>query len=210
VIRFSDNPEVTSKELNLDYEEKRMAVEAQQNDEHLDRLLRCGPGDPPQEPVRFGDVVQLQHVSTGLFLAVHKTPAQQDPNCRKVSLKPGSLAAHLKILPKYKVRVIGSHVHSDDEIVFQSVKQESIYIGATTSSTMGNADSELDENGDTVATATHLRIPAVLRQEATMEVNGSMEKSSFTIKLYHRSTRNNYDSLLTVSIGCMCFKDEIC
>jgi hypothetical protein len=190
-IRQSTNPEVTERELNLSLAKKRMASEAVQNAELLERLVRGSPDDS-SESVRYGDVVQLQHVNSGLFLAVHKTPAPLNPTCRKVSLKAGSLAAHFKILPKYKVRSIGSLVYSDDEIVFQSVKHESLYLGASDPLKEGSEDLI----GDVKHTELRLRGPSALNLEPSGEVNGAMELRSFTIKIYRRM--ENRGSLLTV------------
>jgi len=191
-IRQSNDRDATRRQLNLPLATKRMASEAVQNAELLERLVRCSPDDP-SEPIRYGDVVQLQHVNSGLFLAMHKTPAPLNPTCRKVSLKGGSLAAHFKILPKYKVRSIGSLVYSDDEIVFQSVKHEGLYLGAS---------DPTDENlgaprGAVENTELRFRGPSALQQRAHCEVNGAMEMRSFTINIYRRIVHHN--SLFTVS-----------
>ena len=88
--------------LNLELARKRGALEATQNAENLERLANRTPAYP-HDPVRYGDVVQLQHLSSGLFVGMHKTPAPVNPNCRRVSLKQGSLAAHFRITPRFKV-----------------------------------------------------------------------------------------------------------
>ena len=211
VVNQSDNQAVARKELNLEFEEQRMAAESAENAKLLERLVQS---DSPQEPIRYGDVVQLQHVNSGMFLAVHKTPAPLDPNCRKVSLKPGSLAAHLKILPKYKVRSLGSIVHADDQIVLQSVKHESQYIGASVADggrSELTTDDDEDGNRNTVkgtlsssakrevkaVPSLNLRVPALLRWEPSAEVNASMDIRSFAVKLYHRPSAS-HGSLMTV------------
>jgi hypothetical protein len=129
-VHSAENPEQAKKDLGLDVAQKRMASEAAQNADLLDCIVHSEPEDLP-EAIRYGDVVQLQHVNSGLFLAVHKTPAAQNPNCRKVSLKAGSLAVHFKLLPKFKVRSVGSPVYADEKIVLQSVKHDGLCIGAS-------------------------------------------------------------------------------
>jgi hypothetical protein len=214
-ISHSVDKETKRHELNLDFEEKRMATEAVQNAELLAKLSRNFPGES-REAIRYGDVVQLQHVRSGLFMAVHKTPAPSDPNCRKVSLKAGSRAAHLKILPKYKVRSIGSLVYADDQIVLQSVKNEFLFVGASSgASESGPLSDAEDSQVESIETQTpqatnsgiaaavpplHLRVPAVLRREANIEINGSTEVRSLAIKLYHGQSEH-HGSLLSVSLN---------
>ena len=175
----------------------------------------------------------------GLFVAVHKTPALLNPNCRKVSLKAGSLAAHLRIIPKFKVRSIGSPVYQEDQIVLQSVKHEVLHLGASPTggiaSSSGAADSSEPcaaalppgnddssrkrstnrgnsggvesmsgghnsavswHNGTDVLKRLKLRMPTVLQQEASGDVNASMQLRSFKINIYRRGDHNK--SLFTV------------
>ena len=90
----------------------RAKNESAQNEEALGKLHR-GLG----LPIKYGDVVQLKHRKSRLFLGMHKIPAPVNSNHRKVSLKPGSYAAHFRILPRFKVRSMGSLVYANDEIV---------------------------------------------------------------------------------------------
>jgi hypothetical protein len=106
---------------------RREELERIQNAEHIEQLKR-GDGT---ELIKFGDVIQLQHVSSGLFLATHKTPAPLNPNCRRVSLKHGSMASNFRILPRFKVRSVGSLVYAGDQIQLQSVKFEHLRLGAS-------------------------------------------------------------------------------
>jgi hypothetical protein len=99
-IYQAEKKDKIKEELNPDLAEKRRALEANQNAEHLERLSR-GEGT---EPIKYGDIVQLQHVKSGLFVATHKTPAPLNPSCRKVTLKAGSFACQFRILPRFKVK----------------------------------------------------------------------------------------------------------
>jgi hypothetical protein len=135
-----------------------------------------------------------------------------------VSLKPGSLAAHLKILPKYKVRSLGSIVHADDQIVLQSLKHESQYVGASVAD--GDRSDQTANDGEDGMSPTNrntvkgrlsssvkrevkavpslnLRVPALLQWEPSAEVNASMEIRSFAVKFYHRPSAS-HGSLMTV------------
>ena len=81
----------------------RAATEAAQNEEILQDLAKQGPDNSQGGGIYYGDTVQLLHLNSGLFLTMHKTPAPQNPNYRRVSLKPGSNAAQFRILPRSKV-----------------------------------------------------------------------------------------------------------
>jgi hypothetical protein len=99
-IYQSENKEKLTEELNPKLAESRRALEDAQNAEQLEHLSR-GEGT---EPIKYGDIVQLQHVKSGLFVATHKTPAPLNPSCRKVTLKAGSFACQFRILPRFKVK----------------------------------------------------------------------------------------------------------
>ena len=174
-IRAAKNQAKMRRALNLDLAKQRAANEAAQNAELLGKLQRCEGG----APVKYGDVVQLQHLSSGLFLGLHKTPAFVNPNARRVSLKRGATAGQFRIMPRFKVRSVGSVVYADDEVVLQSVKFETLFLGAT-----GTA-----KNRHISAAASaplSLRLPSALDVPERFEVNGSMELRSFTVTLYAR------------------------
>ena len=54
--------------------------------------------------VLFGQVVQLQHVLSGLFLNCMTVPSEQDADCFQLRLGPGSSDAYLKVMSMYKIR----------------------------------------------------------------------------------------------------------
>ena len=108
-IAQSNDPAQMEGDLNLDLAKKWAASEEEHNAELLEQLSTSlhvsvdedGTILHDQEPIKFGDIVQFQHVSSGLFLAMHKTPAPLSSTCRRVSLKAGSFAAHFKVLPRF-------------------------------------------------------------------------------------------------------------
>ena len=65
---------------------------------------------------RYGDIVQLEHRKSELFVALHKTPAPVNSSCKKVALKPGSFAAQFRIAPRFKSRSLGQLVYAEDEV----------------------------------------------------------------------------------------------
>ena len=150
-----------------------------------------------QKQIRYGDLVQLQHLSSGLFVAMHKTPAPLNPNCRRVSLKAGSLAAHFRITPRFKVRSMGSLVYADDQIVLHSVKHDALILGGsstlppveaspTAKTQMGPAMKRMAAGPCYPSATLNLRLPRALATTSSGECNGSVELRSFTIKLYGR------------------------
>ena len=63
------------------------------------------------DTVKYGAVIQLQHVKTGLFLACHKGSAPRDSDCRRVSLKGGSNASQFFVQPHFKAQQEGSTLY---------------------------------------------------------------------------------------------------
>jgi hypothetical protein len=177
----------------------RAQNERAHNDEALAKLHSLGVAGVS---LKYGDVIQLEHHKSQLFLAMHKTPAPVNSNCRKVSLKAGSYAAHFRILPRFKVRSIGSLVYANDEIVLQSVKFDPMVLGASGQS-KDMLPSARGSSSSSFA-AHHLgppdlgvRLPTALRHGACFEVNGAMELRSFTVKLYARFAEKDKHSLIT-------------
>ena len=54
--------------------------------------------------VLFGQVIQLQHLMSGLFLNCLKHPSKQDADCFQLRLGQGSADAYLKVMSMYKIR----------------------------------------------------------------------------------------------------------
>jgi hypothetical protein len=185
VKAISKDPSMTKKSVNLEQVRMRVNNEKAQNDDILEKQYK-GEGFP----IKYGDVVQLEHHKSQLFLAMHKTPAPVNSNCRKVSLKSGSFAAHFRILPRFKVRSIGSLVYANDEIVLQSVKFDPMVLGAS-SSPKDMLPSPV------VPPALGVRLPTSLRHGPCFEANGALEIRSFSVKLYARFGELEKSSLVT-------------
>jgi hypothetical protein len=72
-------------------------------------------------------------VRSGLWLTMDKSPALINSICHRVSLDngEGSPAAYFQILPRFKVRSLGSPVYREDEVFLQSafvdVSDERLY-----------------------------------------------------------------------------------
>ena len=152
---------------------QRAENEASQNAELLHKAISPTSGEDAQHfPIKYGDVIMLQHRRSGQFVSLHKTPAFVNANNRRVSLKRGATAGHFRIMPRFKVRSVGSTVYSNDEIVLQSVKFETLFLGAS-----GTPRNMLMTAP--AAPELQLRVPSVLDALPKYEVNGSLELRSF-------------------------------
>ena len=176
--------EEVSRGLGLAGARLRAEKEALQNADQLARV-RAGLS---QKPVKYGDVVQLEHRKSELFVAMHKTPGQVNPSSKRVSLKKGSAASHFRIMPRFKVRSIGSAVYAEDEIVLQSVKFDPMILGGT--GNPKNRHPKADFRPEV-----GVRLPDILRHEPIYEVNGASEMRSFSVKMFGRYTEANMGAL---------------
>ena len=64
--------------------------------------------------MRFGDMLQLQHLVTGLFITVQKAQASEQGN-KRVRLTSGSQASVFLLEPAFKTYSTGDQVHSGDQ-----------------------------------------------------------------------------------------------
>lgn len=71
--------------------------------------------------LRFGDMLQLQHVVTGLFITLHKAQASEHGN-KRVRLTDGSQASVFLLEPAFKTYSTGDQVRSGDQVVFRSAE----------------------------------------------------------------------------------------
>lgn len=74
-------------------------------------------------PVRYGDVVQLQHLRTGLYIGVKaKFAAEQQATSRRVELQDGTMASWLTVTPFFSHRKQGELVTFNEMVSLESVK----------------------------------------------------------------------------------------
>jgi hypothetical protein len=179
--------------------QNREKLERAQNLEHVEQLSK-GVGT---DVVKFGDIIQLQHVNSEKFLATHKTPARLNPNCRKVSLKEGSRAANFRIVSRFKVRSLGSIVHAGDQIQLQSVKFPQLRLGVHPTNTPTVQARSSSSNSlyhhhmlkplkRIDSESVLIRPSAVLKHESVGEVHGTIDLyGSFIVDLYRRPSFQN-------------------
>ncbi|GMH51423.1 hypothetical protein TrLO_g7659, partial [Triparma laevis f. longispina] len=94
----------------------------QENDQNKKLLMKCDkpPGDGTDE-LRYGQVIQLKHISTGKFLSGNSITAKVEKSCLRLSLSDGDDNCHFKLMPRFKVRHEGSPAYFTDLLILQSV-----------------------------------------------------------------------------------------
>ena len=152
--------------------ESRLDLEEQRNDEVMEEVEQGARIDI----VKYASVVQLQHVQSGKFLACHKGAAPIDRECRRVSLKHGSLAAHFRLLPRYRAQTEGSSIYYGHSLKLEAVKLEGMFVHVSA----GCPFSELNDPAD-------LTLPSTLREGRTCEINCAPHFTTFAISLYSRT-----------------------
>lgn len=79
--------------------------------------------------VKYGDVIQLQHVNSGGFLNILKSPAPVDRECLGATLnKKSSGACWFKFTPRLKFQTDGSIVYYSHSVRLESVKQQGFLV----------------------------------------------------------------------------------
>ena len=155
----------------------RNAGEEESNAETLSHVL-AGAGDV----IKYGDVVQLLHVNTGLFVKLSKKTALIDKDNRLVCLRSGSPGVYLKLLPRFKTRALGTPVYFDDELVFASVKLDGTILSVSHGPEFYYPSAwEHTSNPDAE------ELPAVLQRNDISEVNGGRNVCSFIVNKFARN-----------------------
>ena len=72
--------------------------------------------------VRYGMVVQLQHVLSGRYVIVSRKRADSGDGCKVVVDANAGELAWFRILPRLRVHSEGERVHKGDPVVFESLK----------------------------------------------------------------------------------------
>ena len=124
------------------------------------------------EVVRYGWLCQLQHVKSGLFVAVREGAAPCDPDCRAVALDGGSSACIFKAKPRVKAHGDGAAVYFGHSVALEAVKQRGTYLHVS-----GGDGGVYDDT----PSATDPALPKPLRTGVTFEANASSLESSFSV-----------------------------
>ena len=116
-----------------DFESAEVELEGLKNratseEEHNRDVLELVKSGAIRDVVKYGVVIQLEHVKTGLFLASHKSAAPTDPSCRRVSLKHGSHSAQFHVMPRFRAQSEGSTLYYTNSFTLESAKLERLYL----------------------------------------------------------------------------------
>jgi hypothetical protein len=193
---------------------ERMEHEETENQELMQRALRMNEnaGAPNAgRGIRYGNIVQLMHFRSGLFLAMERSPAEVNHNNLRVVLTSGSPNCHFRVLPRFKLRSIGSSVYAGDEVILENAEHEGFTLSASSRYSYEVANP---------STSLSVALPHSLRSPRILEMNGCMTNQtvtrsdwkgggggsgmhqcvSFVVRLYARfSARDNATHLTTLS-----------
>ena len=143
VIRTSPPHQQASDENYLDTLKTLRARKEREEDLNGELLGQVECGAMSDTAVKYGTIVQLRHVNSGLFLACHKGSAPQDSDCRRVSLKHGSAASSFWVQPRFKAQQEGSTLYYGYSFKLESANLERMYLHTSpkaTYSTINNPE----------------------------------------------------------------------
>jgi hypothetical protein len=78
-------------------------------------LKRVRSGEYAANPLVYGDVVQLEHLRSGCFVKMLKTPAPRNHNGKMVTLvglKESGVNCRFRIVPRFKARSKGTSIYA--------------------------------------------------------------------------------------------------
>ena len=146
---------------------KMLREKKEREEENNSELMRNVDDGVTDDTIKYGTVIQLQHVKTGLFLACHKGSAPRDSDCRKVSLKGGSFAAQFTVQPRFKAQQEGSVLYYGYSFKLESANLDRMFLHTSPKSTYSNIN---DPDNTT--------LPKCLRTGTPCEVNVSADRKS--------------------------------
>ena len=174
--------EGTSKDAGQLLLQARVEEEDIQNAE-LMKKVKSGKTD---QLVKYGDIIQLQHVQTGAFLLASEAPAPVDAECGGLALdEVGGSAALFKVLPRFKAQKKNSVIYFTHTLILESVIQKRMRLH-----TSSGCYSKLPDPRNP-------RLPKCLQTEKIMESNLSPRSHGFTITKYARFTERDQGFLRT-------------
>lgn len=110
-----------------DLERKLVVDQAEKEAERNEEDLKKSRGSM----LLYGQIIQLQHVETGLFLAARSSVAKLDKNCLALYLDEGASSCYFRVSPRYKVRTEGGQILIADEILLCSISSPGFYVHDT-------------------------------------------------------------------------------
>jgi len=139
---------------------ERLIHEQEQND----LLMQKVRGRGHHMPVVYGDIIQLEHIRSGRFIGLRKSHSVTNSNNQSAVLMTSAEegpSCYFKVMPRFKVRGIGSNMFVGDEVIFESVVFDSVVLSASPDYCYPQAEPMPD-----------LRVPLILQSPKRYEVNG--------------------------------------
>ena len=186
--RRAKNIEVTENNHSLDLEAAHEREHTRNQDQREEVVQGKQRAFYRGRVIRYGDVVQLQHVTSGLFITAHKHPADLDPNSRKLALKKGSAAAHFMIRRTQMTRSEGAPIYRNDSVVFENVYlSQFLNINSRGFFDIVKKEQKRQEQLKRFG-ASKQPVPTLLRTGPLFEANVSTNRTKFHIKLHFHPT----------------------
>lgn len=141
---------------------------------------------PSGRQARYGQVVQLQHVSTGKFLSAKNTPAKVAHDCLGLFLGNGDASVYFELLPRYKVRAEGGPVLFNDVVLLEAQSTHPGYFIHASVHTPSRSEDSILSSGDKKSSA--------ISYEANL--SSKMAECGITVSVYeHRYPPSSTDFL---------------
>lgn len=176
---------VTSVEMNeRDNEEKLLHERIEHEDRLNESTMKQVRTGIRKEALRYGQVIQLLHVKSNLFITCHHSAALKDASCRKVSLREGALSAQFQVSPCFKAQTEGSVVFSTHSIKLASVRLNGNMFLHTSEKVYEDVFREESKT-----------LPCCLRIQQTMELNASSKFTTFVIRKCSSFKKGIHDCL---------------
>ena len=191
----------------LDEYEFQLLKELELSEQNEEKSNDRAPIEQNGSVLHYGDVVQLLHVHSNLFVKFLDKAAALDRDCNAVELGKGGEDCYFVLKPRFKTRSVGSPVYYDDELMIVSLKlnfhihgsQSKFYSSPTSIIRSRGVANKSDNLG--------FEIPYTLLAPKQREINCSRDFFSFRINFYQRVGDDHLDDLRTHS-GFRLFHQE--
>lgn len=165
------NPNLETSHLSKEAQSELLLLAKEEKDEreNNEMVINKSVG----RTIDFGDIVQLKHVRSGMFLTVMRERARQEPTAMSIQAIPfGNVLSQFVVVPGFKTSKLGEKVTYGVAVQFESAKQLGVFMHATDA---------VDSSQEELITSIH-------------EVNGSAEGGRFKMVPYHSKAKSKASS----------------
>ena len=167
-------------------QEFQLLKELHRSEQNESRQNTLAPLEQRGSVLNYGDVVQLLHVHSDLYVKLLERTAYLDKDCLALALGKGGEDCYFQLKPRFKTRSVGSPVYYDDDVALVSLKAGLTVHGSQNKfypspmCTVMNKD--MVPNSDNLGS----NLPFHLRTLRQRELNASRDFFSFRIDFYQR------------------------